>query len=106
VPSLPRDIVFDVALRLIGLPVDSERGCELEIALAAPTFEEIGRLPIPVKPRAASATHVEGSEINHHVIARIDFEAIECGSHHLEFKLDNKAQPHVNTALTVVQSSV
>jgi hypothetical protein len=102
VESLPAEIVFDVAIRLVGLPIDFERGCRLEVALSAPTFEDLGKLPITVQPREPSATYLPGSEINHHVIIRIDFEAIEYGPHHLEFELDGKAQPHVNTAMTVI----
>lgn len=102
VPSLPADIVFDVAVRLVGLPADFESGCHLEVALAAPTFEDLGKLNIDVRPRTPGPHYLAGSEINHHLMTRIDFEAIEYGAHHLEFTLDGKAQPRVNTALTVV----
>ena len=105
VATLPRDIVFDVAIRLVGLPVDFERGCSLEVSLSAPTFENIGKLPITIHPRGPGGTHLPGSEINHHVITRIDFEAIEYGPHHLEFELDGRAQPHANTALMVIDPS-
>jgi hypothetical protein len=103
VPSLPADIVFDVAVRLVGLPVDFERDCDLEVTLTAPTWEELGKLNVPIQPRSPDWTHLPGSEINHHVMTRIDFEAIEYGAHHLEFVLDGKTQPHANTALTVVE---
>lgn len=103
VPSLPADIVFDVAVRLVGLPADFERGCRLEVALVAPTFEELGKLDIEVKPRTPGPHYLAGSEINHHLMARIDFEAVEYGPHHLEFTLDGKTEPRVNTALTVVE---
>jgi len=56
VPSLPADIVFDVAVRLVGLPADFERGCHLEVALVAPTFEDLGKLSIEVKPRTPART--------------------------------------------------
>jgi hypothetical protein len=102
VPSLPADIVFDVAIRLVGLTNDFERGCQIEVSLAAPTFESIGKLDIDVPPRAPGPDHIPGSEINHHIMTRIDFEAIEYGAHHLEFRLDGKAQPKINTALTVL----
>jgi len=36
-------------------------------------------------------------------MTRIDFEAIEYGPHHLEFVLDWKTQPRINTAPTVVE---
>jgi hypothetical protein len=105
VPSLPTDIVFDVAVRLVGLPADFARGCRLDVTLTAPTFEELGHLPIDVKPRAPGPGHLAGSELNHHLMTRIDFEAIEYGPHHLEFTLDGEAQPRVNTALTVLAPS-
>jgi hypothetical protein len=105
VPSLPADIVFDVAIRLVGLPHDFERGCHLEVGLVAPTFEDLGKLDIEVKPRTPGPQYLPGSEMNHHLMARIDFEAMEYGPHHLEFTLDGKAQNRVNTVLTVVAST-
>jgi hypothetical protein len=103
VPALPKDIVFDVAVRLVGLPVDFEVEHKLEVSLTAPDWEEIGRLATPIHPSAPDWTYLPGSEINHHLITRIDFEALEYGAHHLEFVLDDKVQAHVNTSLTVVQ---
>lgn len=102
VPSLPADIVFDVAIRLVGLPNDFDEGCRIEVSLTAPTFENLGKLDIDVKPRAPGSNYISGSEINHHIMTRIDFEAVEYGPHHLEFRLDGKAQPKINTALTVL----
>jgi len=88
---------------LVGLPLDFERDCDLEVTLTAPTWEELGKLNVPIQPRMPDWTHLPGSEINHHVMTRIDFEAIEYGAHHLEFALDGKTQPHANTVLTVVE---
>lgn len=105
VPLLPTGIVFDVAIRLVGLPADFEQGCRLDVTLTAPTFEELGRLPIDVKPRTPGPSHLAGSELNHHLMTRIDFEAIEYGPHHLEFTLNDEVQARVNTALTVLASS-
>ncbi len=95
--------MFDVAVRLVGLPVDFESEHNLDVTLTAPTWEEIGKLTAPIHPRAPDWMYMPGSEINHHLIMRIDFEAIEYGAHHLEFGLDGKTQPHVNTALMVVE---
>lgn len=103
VPNLPTDIVFDVAIRLVGLPVDFEGEHELEVTLTAPTWEELGRLTAPIHPRAPDWTYLPGSEINHHLVTRIDFEALEYGAHHLEFALDGKTEPRANTTLTVVE---
>jgi hypothetical protein len=102
VPALPADIVFDVAIRLVGLPGDFATGCALQVGLTAPTFEELGTLEIDVRPRTAAPSALQGSELNHHVMARIDFQALEYGPHHLEFTLNGKAQARVNTALSVL----
>lgn len=103
VSSLPADIVFDVAIRLVGLPLDFESESEIQVKLSAPDWEEIGVLAAPVSPREPAPSYIAGSEINYHTVVRIDFEATEFGTHHLEFALDDRTEPRVNTALSVVE---
>ena len=105
VPVLPADIVFDVAVRIVGLPLDFETESRLQVKLSAPTWEEIGVLEVPIPPRAPAPTYIPGSEVNHHTVVRIDFEAIEYGTHHLEFALGGHTEPRVNTALSVLEAN-
>jgi len=102
IASLPEDVQFDVAIRLVGTEQDFQRAHLLQIVLSDPHLVEVGALDVPIAPRAPAASHIPGYEINHHVPVRIDFEADQYGGYDLSFGLDGEAQHRQKTTLSVV----
>ncbi len=102
VDSLPKDIQFDVAIRLVGTVQDFESPHTVEVVLSDPQLVEVGRLQIPVDPRAPAATHIPGYELNHVIGTRIDFEADMAGGYDLSFAVDGQAQHRHKVTLSVV----
>lgn len=102
IESLPRDVQFDVAVRLVGREQDFREHHLLQVALSDPQLVEVGTLDVPIEPRAAPRSHIPGYEINHNVPVRIDFEADQYGGYDLSFGLDGQAQHRHKTTLSVV----
>lgn len=102
VDSLPKDVQFDVAIRLIGTVQDFEVDHVVEVVLSSPDLIEIGRLQVPVAPRAPAPTHIPGYEINHAVAVRIDFPAEMPGGYDLSFALDGEAAHWHKTTVSVI----
>jgi hypothetical protein len=102
VDGLPKDIQFDVAIRLVGAVQDFETAHTVEVVLSDPQLVEVGRLDIPVDPRKPPATHIPGYELNHAVGARIDFEADVAGGYDLSFAVDGKAEHRAKATISVV----
>jgi hypothetical protein len=102
VGALPKDIQFDVAIRLVGTVQDFESSHNVEVVLSDPHLVEVGRLQIPVDARAPGATHIPGYELNHAIGARIDFEADMAGGYDLSFAVDGHAQHRHKATLSVV----
>jgi hypothetical protein len=101
--SLPRDLQFDVAVRIVGAVQDFEASHLLQVALSDPQLVEVAMFDVPIEPRAPAATYIEGYEINHHVGLRIDFEADQLGGYDLAFALDGQPEHRHKTTLSVVQ---
>jgi len=103
VEGLPKDIQFDVAMRLIGTVQDFEEPHVLQVVLSDPQLEQVGVLDVPIAPRSPKPGHIPGYEINHNVGVRIDFEADQLGGYDLSFALDGSAQHRHKTTVSVVE---
>jgi len=102
VESLPTEIEFDVAIRLVGTEQDLAEDHLIQVVLSDPQLVELGALDVPVLPRSASRSHIPGYEINHNVGTRIAFEPDQQGGYDLSFALDGKAQHRQKTTLSVI----
>jgi hypothetical protein len=102
VESLPKDVQFDVAVRLVGAVQDFEDRHLLQVTLSDPELTEVGSLPVLIAPRAPAETHIPGYEINHTTGARIDFEADKYGGYDLSFALDGEPQHRHKTTISIV----
>ncbi len=102
VDELPKDIQFDIAIRLVGTVQDFESSHTVEVVLSDPQLVEVGRLQVPVDVRTPTATHIPGYELNHAIGARVDFEADMAGGYDLSFAMDGQAQHRHKTTLSVV----
>lgn len=102
VESLPREVAFDLAIRLVGPLQDFQVRHELQVVLSTPQLVELGAFDVPVDPRAPTPTHIPGYEINHHLAARIVFDAQEYGGYDLSFALDGQVAHHQKTTISVV----
>jgi hypothetical protein len=100
--SLPMDVEFDVAIRLVGTAQDFESLHHVEVVLSDPQLEQLGTLSIPVEPRVPGPAHIAGYEINAHVAARINFEADVEGGYDLSFALDREPAHRQKTTISVV----
>lgn len=100
--SLPTEIEFDVAVRLVGPEQDFAANHLVQVVLSDPQLEELGALDIPVSPRAPSASHIQGYEINYNVGARIAFEPDQQGGYDLSFALDGEPQHRHKTTISVI----
>lgn len=105
VEEVPKDIQFDVAMRLVGTVHDFEEHHLVQVVLSDPQLEQVGVLEVPTAPRSPKPDHIPGYEINHNVGVRIDFEADEYGGYDLSFALDGSAQHRHKTTISVVQKS-
>jgi len=90
-PSLPTEIEFDVAIRLVGPEQDFADAHVLQVVLSGPQLEELGTLEVPIDARAPLPSHIAGYEINANVGARIAFEPEHEGGYDLSFALDGEA---------------
>jgi hypothetical protein len=102
IPELPKDVQFDVAVRIVGTVQDFEAAHSVEVVLFDPNLVEAGRNIVPIAPRAPSPSHIPGYEINHHLAMRIDFEADIYGGWDLAFALDGETRHGLRTTLSVV----
>lgn len=65
VEEVPKDIQFDVAMRLVGTVHDFEEHHLLQVVLSDPQLEQVGVLEVPIAPRSPKPDHIPGYEINH-----------------------------------------
>jgi hypothetical protein len=105
VAELPRDVQFDLAVRLVGTVQDFEGLTLLQVALSGPDLSEVegGFLDVPIEPRAPAPTHLPGYEINHTLGLRVDFPAFAYGGYDLSFALDGQPQHRQKTTISVVR---
>lgn len=101
-PSLPTEIEFDIAIRLVGQERDFADEHLVQIALSDPQLEGLGVLDVPVYPRTALPTRIEGYEINANLGARVAFEPREPGGYDLSFALDGEPQHKHKTTISVI----
>jgi hypothetical protein len=97
VDTLPKDVEFDVAIRIVGAVADFQERHELQAELTAPDTETIGELTRVIEPRAPAPTALPGYEINHQFGLRISFEADVPGGYDLRLRLDDKLQSLTNS---------
>lgn len=105
VESIPKDVQFDLAVRLVGTVQDFEHSHMLQVTLSDPDLAEVGVLDVPIAPREPVPTHIAGYEINHTVGVRIDFEADRHGGYDLAFALDGESQHRHKSTISVVPQS-
>jgi hypothetical protein len=75
----------------------------LQVRLTDPDLEPLGEFDIPIDPRSPAPSHLPGYEINHHVPARIEFEAADAGGYDLAFALDGEPQHQHKTTISVIE---
>jgi hypothetical protein len=102
VESVPTDVQFDLAIRLVGTVQDFQEPHELRVVLSDPQLVPRGMLAVPIESRLPTTAHIPGYELNHHVPVRIDFEPDEFGGHDLSFALDGQPAHPQKTTLSVV----
>jgi len=100
--SLPTEIEFDVAIRLVGPEQDFVEPHAVQVVLSDPRLEGLGTLDIPIESREPSPSRIPGYEINANVGARIAFEPDQVGGYDLSFALDGEAEHRHKTTLSVV----
>jgi hypothetical protein len=103
VPSLPEDVEFDLAIRIVGTERDFQRPHLLQVVLSDPDLVEVGAFDVQIEPREPAPSHIAGYEINYHVPARINFEADQYGGFDLSFALDGEAAHALKTTMSVVE---
>lgn len=102
VDSVPKDVQFDVAIRVVGPEQDFQGHHLIQVLLSDPQLVEVGALDVPIPPRTPTESHIPGYEINHNIGLRIDFEADQLGGYDLSFALDGQTQHRHKTTLSVV----
>ncbi|MEA2370991.1 MAG: hypothetical protein QOH12_1385 [Solirubrobacteraceae bacterium] len=103
--SLPTEIEFDVAIRLVGPEQDFAESHLVQVVLSDPQLAGLGTLDIPIEPRTSLPGRIPGYEINANVGARIAFEPDQEGGYDLSFALDGEAQHRHKTTLSVLLDS-